>query len=63
MTEDYNMQDYLYWRGDIPFSTDPFNEVDNLILAELSYTDFAGTLSENGRRTSLKNAQRKFFES
>ena len=42
MTEDYNMQDYLYWRGDIPFSTDPFNEVDNLILAQASYVDFDG---------------------
>ena len=57
-----NIFDYLEWRGDISFAEDPFNEVDNLILAELSYTDFAGTLSENGRRTSLKNAHRKFFE-
>ena len=28
--------DYLEWRGDIPFEADPFNEVDNLILAELA---------------------------
>ena len=21
--------DYLDWRGDLPFTTDPFNEVDN----------------------------------
>ena len=48
MTEDYNMQDYLYWRGDIPFSTDPFNEVDNLILAQASYVDFDGIVPESG---------------
>ena len=23
--------DYLEWRGDISFDSDPFNEVDNLI--------------------------------
>ena len=37
-----NIFDYLDWRGDIPFSVDPFNEVDNLVLAELAYVDFAG---------------------
>ena len=31
-----NIFDYLEWRGDVPFSTDPFNEVDNLVLAELA---------------------------
>lgn len=30
--------DYLDWRGDLSFEDAPFNEVDNLILAELSYT-------------------------
>lgn len=33
--------DYLSWRGDLTFSQDPFNEVDNIILAELSYGDFS----------------------
>ena len=32
-----NMIDYLAWRGDLTFDERPFNEVDNLILAELSY--------------------------
>ena len=30
--------DYLAWRGDLSFAASPFNEVDNLILAELAYT-------------------------
>ena len=32
-----NIMDYLEWYGDFEFSVLPFNEVDNLILAELSY--------------------------
>ncbi|MBR2730324.1 MAG: hypothetical protein IKD92_10810 [Lachnospiraceae bacterium] len=45
-----HLLDYLDWRGDIPFSTDPFNYVDALILAELAYVDFAGVVPgpENG---------------
>ena len=35
-----NMLDYLDWRGDLSMAKDPFNEVDNLILAELSYIPF-----------------------
>ena len=34
--------DYLDWRGDITFAERAFNEVDNLLLAELSYLDFGG---------------------
>lgn len=37
-----DMLDYLDWRGDIPFSADPFNEVDSLILSEVAYVDFGG---------------------
>ena len=37
-----DLLDYLDWRGDIPFSADPFNEVDNLVLSELAYVDFDG---------------------
>ena len=39
-----NMLDYLVWRGDIPFSASPFNEVDNIILAMLSFIDYAGVV-------------------
>lgn len=41
-----NIFDYLDWRGDIPFSMDPFNEVDNLVLSELAYVDFSGIVPE-----------------
>lgn len=39
-----NILDYLDWRGDLDFSTDPINEVDNLVLSVLSYLDFAGVV-------------------
>ena len=39
-----NILDYLDWRGDLEFSTDPINEVDNLVLSVLSYLDFAGVV-------------------
>ena len=34
-----NLLDYLDWRGDLTLRQSPFNEVDNLILAELSFVD------------------------
>ncbi|MCR5415530.1 MAG: DUF2974 domain-containing protein [Pseudobutyrivibrio sp.] len=37
-----NLEDYLDWRADIPFSQDPFNEVDGLLLCEITYTPFDG---------------------
>lgn len=41
-----NLFDYLDWRGDVPFSVDPFNEVDNLVLSEMAYVDFCGIVPE-----------------
>lgn len=35
-----NIMEYLDWRGDLTLAQSPFNEVDNLILSELSYLDF-----------------------
>lgn len=47
-----NIIDYLQWRGDLDFTTDPFNAVDNLILARLSYIDF-DDLPPRGETLSL----------
>ena len=41
-----NIMDYLEWYGDFDFSVMPFNEVDNLILAELSYASLDGIVPE-----------------
>ena len=43
-----NLFDYVNWRGDIPMSVDPFNEVDNLLLSALVYSPFGGIIPDNG---------------
>lgn len=35
-----NMLDYLTWRGDLPLTSIPWNEVDSLLMAALSYCSF-----------------------
>lgn len=53
--------DYLTWRGDVPLHTDPFNEVDNLVLSELAYADFRSTVPQDGGEISIQEAARGFF--
>ncbi len=43
-----NMMDYLVWRGDVGLDYAPFNEVDSLILATLSYQSFPPTAAPVG---------------
>ena len=43
-----NVVDYLNWRGDVELTERPFNDVDNLILATLSYLDFGGIVPPPG---------------
>lgn len=45
-----NVFDYLRWRGDLRFSKDGFNEVDNLIFACLSYIDYEGVVPKGPAR-------------
>lgn len=44
-----NILDYLDWRGDLTLRQSAFGEVDNLILAELSFVDFGGIVPEPGK--------------
>ena len=48
-----NLLDYLDWRGDLTLGQDPFNEVDNLILAELSFVDFSGIVPPPGQGSGI----------
>lgn len=59
-----NIIDYLEWRGDIPFSVDAFQEVDNLILSELCYTEFEGFVPspEENRMVSVQEVCEAFFQ-
>ena len=42
-----NIESYLKWRGDIPFTLDGLNEIDNLVFCTLVYFDMAESLSES----------------
>ena len=55
--------DYLDWRGDVPFSADPFNHVDNLILAMLAYIDLEGIVPgpESWQWVDIEKAAEEFW--
>ena len=40
MEKNGTVMDYLRWRGDLPFTRDGFNEVDDLVLCIISYINF-----------------------
>ena len=58
-----NLMDYLDWRGVLTFRAAPFNEVDNLILAQLVYVEFAGIVPAPGEEGTItvKEACELFF--
>lgn len=60
-----NMMDYLDWRGDLSFAASGFNEVDNLILAQLVYVDFEGIVPgmDRDEKISLRDASEIFWKS
>lgn len=47
-----NINNYLIWRGDLPFSSYKFNEIDSLILARFSYLPFDKIEVNDGDRLS-----------
>lgn len=55
--------EYLHWRGDLPFSKDPFNDIDALILALLSYLPFQGIVPgiESNQEITLKETAAQYF--
>lgn len=56
------MIDYLTWRGDLSFKSDPFNEIDALILACLSYVQLDEAVPAPGQGSiRLEDAYMKYF--
>lgn len=54
--------EYMSWRGDLTFAQSPFNEVDNLIAAFLSYVNLDGVVpGEGDGQITVKDASEKFF--
>ena len=57
-----HISDYLDWRGDVPFSVSPFNEVDNYIVAKIGCCDFDGIVPEGAECVGVGAALTAFFE-
>ncbi|MBQ9604950.1 MAG: DUF2974 domain-containing protein, partial [Firmicutes bacterium] len=55
-----NILDYIDWRGDLSFDVSPFNEVDGLILSQLSYVVFDGVITNGFENTiTVSEANRR----
>ena len=56
-----NILDYLDWRGDLTLAERGFNEVDNLLMAELCFLDFSGIVpADFSASVSLPEAMQKY---
>ncbi|SFH66873.1 Protein of unknown function [Pseudobutyrivibrio sp. OR37] len=53
--------DYIKWRGDISFSKDGFNVVDNLVLSCISYVEMDGLFSNATEEKTLKEISDQYF--
>ncbi len=53
--------DYLDWRGDVPFSVSPFNDVDNYIVAKIGTPDFTGLLPGSMTEVPIRDACDRYF--
>lgn len=57
-----NIMDYLKWRGDLTFSQDAFNEVDNLLLSYVAYVNLEGlSVGAGEEQVTLEEVSRRFF--
>ncbi|MCH3967397.1 MAG: DUF2974 domain-containing protein [Atopobiaceae bacterium] len=56
-----HLLDYLDWYGDLDFDAVPFNEVDNLILSQVSYLDLSAVVPA-GEPIDLSHAARAFAD-
>lgn len=59
-----NMLDYLDWRGDLTLAQSPFNEVDNLILSQLSYAnlDHVVPAEWSHMAVTIREAAERYFQ-
>ena len=54
--------DYLKWRGDIPFSVSPFNDVDNYIVSKIGCPDFSGIVPSDKKEIAIGEAVVKYHK-
>lgn len=61
MYPDNNILTYIKWRGDIDFSTSPFNDIDALVLSIFSYLELTDIVNSDGTTITLDAAAKKYF--
>lgn len=57
-----NLFDYLNWRGDIPINVDGLNDVDRMILAQLSYFNFDEIVPDFGSFITIGDALNRLID-
>lgn len=57
-----DFEDYLKWRGDLPFEQVPMNEVDAYLISILGTPDLSGIVPDDGVGITLKEAYSKYYE-
>lgn len=50
MYPDNNILTYLKWRGDVDFSTSPFNDIDALVLSIFSYLELPDIVDSGSKQ-------------
>ena len=61
MYPDNNILTYLEWRGDIDFSTSPFNDIDALVLSIFSYLELHDIVSGDAKTITVDEAAKLYF--
>ena len=61
MYPDNNILTYLKWRGDIDFSTSPFNDIDALVLSIFSYLELHDIVSGDAKTITVDEAAKLYF--
>lgn len=57
-----NIMDYIAWRGDITFEEKEFNEIDGLIMSQISYIPFDNIIpSDFSGKMTLSEASAQYF--
>ena len=61
MYPDNNILTYLKWRGDVDFSTSPFNDIDALVLSIFSYLELPDIVDSGSNTITLEKAAKIYF--
>jgi hypothetical protein len=57
------IMEYIHWRGDLTFNNDPFNDIDALILALLTYLPYKDIVPgiDSNKSVSLRETSIQYF--